>query len=222
MSELREPPTPTQDLAALARVAELLNRHGSAEDGTLRELNVLREEIEEAYQRHCDLAEAFNAVRPALGDETLPALGLAIIRAAVAVGAQIVFPSPDSAETPERAAEARTAPGIDTVSVTVPHCKKNPGCCAPDGHSGVCWVMTNASVSELTGREKILAEVAESMTHTCVPLRAAPGAVVNAAIDRIKPLFDTGGGKRADLRDRLIGAADLLVFAVERLDDADE
>jgi hypothetical protein len=234
-------PTPAQDLAALDRVAELAARFDLATSELTGILACLRANV--AANRHLtdSLGRAFIDAGGPVGRRWPRDLGATSVRAVASVGAQIVFASPEPSDSPEVAAVDATAPEAGGVSAHVPVVLLPCGNIAyrmdlwwreigPDGRDRGNLInlppgavaLTEPAVAHApsTPREKILAEVAECMTHTCLPLHSPPGSAVTAAMDRIQVLFDAGGGMRTDLRERLIGAADLLVFAVERMDGA--
>lgn len=112
-----ETPTPAQDLAALDRVTELAARFDLATPELTGILACLRAAV--ATERHLtdSLGRAFMDAGGPVGRGWPRDLGTAIVRAIASVGARIVWPSPETAETPDRGSADDTAPETTSSDV---------------------------------------------------------------------------------------------------------
>lgn len=207
-------PTPAQDLAALDRVTELLDVHALTTRTTVFALSRLREEIDGQRERDLILGRALATEHGwsevARGGDDAIRYGESMRRAVASVGAEIVWPSPDSGEVADRAAGEGSAPKATGVSDDRADWEK-----LLDGDHPDYILVHPVPPSESTPREKILAEVAA--VDLPVPAEAALRGIVNTACEIARGALPGVGVHR---RDDIVRAAAMLVLAVERLDGA--
>ncbi|WP_330253071.1 hypothetical protein OG874_00200 [Nocardia sp. NBC_00565] len=241
MSEI---PTPTQDLVALDRVTEIASDAGLCTSGLVVLLERLREPILTDRKRRQALGRALATEWKWVDQDSEGYDEIAghLLAAIASVGAEIVWPSPDSAETPESPAADATAPGAVTSASRCQATTVDPsdktGCAVwcelPNSHAGrhfahVRFVEPSISRApvptvhwadpESSAREKILAELAATQAHFQIP--AAPRELVAEAFKLAHKTDDAERGVDVFLRENLLGAAARLIEAIEWMDSID-
>lgn len=209
--------TPAQDLAALDRVAVIASVAGLMTSGLAVLLERLRILTAVEHDRRLALGRAYTLERGIASEcdaEDYLSYAAAILTAAASMGAEIVWPTPDSAEVADRAAGEGSAPKATGVSDDRADWEK-----LLDGDHPDYILVHPVPPSESTPREKILAEVAGYRWDDRVPGGAGPTGLVNSACDLARRAA-VAGSEGEPHRVSLIAAASMLVLAVERLDGA--
>lgn len=110
--------TPAQDLAALDRVTVIASDAGLMTSGLAVLLERLRIPTAVEHDRRLALGRAYTRERGIVSEcdaEDYLSCAATILTAVASVGAEIVWPSPDSAEVADRPSPGDSAPGIDTA-----------------------------------------------------------------------------------------------------------
>lgn len=211
----------TQQLAALDLVWQLALEHEMNATKTAVAVSVLRKFAESQQERERAIGDALTARDADLAWTNGAQLGAEVFAAIASVGAEIVWPSPDSGDVADRSAADDTAPATGHEGERPPGESPVTGMIAgaAGGVSSFGSLMTVAGGAKPnpSAREKILAEVAAYADELTAPNQWVTD---KGLIDRAMEFARSARGGGTSGRHDLIVSIAELVRAAERLDGA--